>query len=136
MFTNIFNFFTFWVAILCIFHNYTHEYLDLVFLSFIVLIIGSYISFVHPKKYTFIIQDKEYIFYGLHRLLTIDLLHIMMFVLIMCKYQRPTKMTFINSLILIFIYYILFDVENVYKISRNTMMMIFILATFLYIILL
>ena len=132
MLTNISSFFTFWVAILCIFYDHTNKYIDLTFLSIIVLVIGSYISFVNPRKYTLIIQDQEYLFNGLYRFISIDILHIMLFLLIVNRYQRPTIMTFVNAMVLTLSYFILFDVETIYKTSKNIVILLFSLITIIY----
>ena len=68
-------FLTFWMIILVVFHQYTYKYIDLLYLTFICLILGSYISFINPGKYIYKSGEKEEIieFNGFHRIIIIDI---------------------------------------------------------------
>lgn len=134
MITNIVLFFTAWIFLLDIFHLYTHQYFDLVYLNLLVISIGSIISFIYPRKYTIVIQDKKYIFDGFTKLFSIDLLHVMMFILIILKYGS-TKFTypkFIASILLLCLYMILLDPKHIYGISYIEMLSLTTIVTILY----
>lgn len=114
-------FFTLWIFILVIFHQYTFKYVDLLYLTFIVLIGGSYISFINPGKYIYKFPDNKYIeFSGYHRFIIIDIaMHIFMFIFIYYWYYNYYKHILtvkrhipiiLNTILLIIIYMIIITV--------------------------
>ena len=136
----ILYFFTTWSFFLCLFHSYFHKCIDLLYLSFVVLIVGTYLSFVYPKRYV-VEKDKTcYVFDSVTRILCVDvILHFFMFVLIYNryhKYYRRTGLDFkiIASMCLIAIYFLIFLKVDVYKIPKIDMVAMLIIASILYII--
>lgn len=114
-------FFTFWVFILVVFHQYTFKYFDLLYLTFIVLLGGSYISFINPGKYILKLPDDTDIeFSGIHRFIIVDLaIHLFMFLFIYYWYYNYYKShidmnRYIHTALLIMVYMIIITVCFMY----------------------
>jgi hypothetical protein len=147
-------FLTSWIFILVVFHQYTFKYFDLLYLTFIALICGSYISFINPGKYILKLPDDKNIeFSGFHRFIIIDLaIHLFMFLFICYWYYNYYKShininRYIHTALLIIIYMIIVTVCFLYtKVSAKSVMpvcdvygikfieflIIFIIGTILY----
>lgn len=123
-------FFTLWIFILVIFHQYTFKYFDLLYLTFIVLICGSYISFINPGKYILKLSDNTDIkFSGFHRFIITDLaIHLFMFLFIYYWYYNYYKShidvnRYIHTALLIIVYMIIITVCFMYtKVSATSIM--------------
>lgn len=138
MFTNIHYFFTTWVVILVIFHKYTHKYLDLLYLTFVTCLIGLYISYIHPQKYDFILNYKNYTIKSLDKFILVDLLfHIIAFLFIFAKYNHKFELNipFLNSICIILLYSISMNLYQVYGIRQFELLTVMVIANLLYIIL-
>ena len=114
-------FLTFWVFILVIFHQYTFKYIDLLYLTFIVLLGGSYISFINPGKYIFKLSDDTNIeFSGFNRFIIIDVaIHLFMFLFIYYWYYDYYKNNnditrYINTALIIILYMIVVTICFIY----------------------
>jgi hypothetical protein len=117
MITNIYKFFTIWTLLLTIFHKYTSKYFNLVFLSTIVLIIGSFISLIHPRFFVIYFLNNKYIISNtLIKFLTADLMHICLFVFNYYKYGYDTK-NILNSLLLLLFYSLTINFIKLYNLD-------------------
>ena len=150
-------FLTFWMIILVVFHQYTYKYIDLLYLTFICLILGSYISFINPGKYIYKSGEKEEIieFNGYHRIIIIDIsMHFIFFFFVYFLYynyyKRKDIKLILNSILLILIYLIITSIifyikyketrersltlitKDVYGIKTIEILIIFTVATTLY----
>lgn len=118
----ILYFFTTWNVILVLFHKYTHKIINLLFTSFVVLIISMYISYINPKYYLFKFDNKEYVFKGNNKLFLIDLpMHIGVFVfiyLIYYKYYKKNNLTIPITICFLLFYFVFFNTPKIYNISR------------------
>ena len=142
------QFLTCWVVLMVVFHQYTFENIDLLYLTFLAFIVGSYISFVNPKFY--ILKNKKddiVLFEGWNRFIVVDLtIHALLFVFICYKYYwyykpRSNSMffhfprhvsTFIAALSVVILYMASIDIVSVYNVSFHELFIASFLATFLY----
>lgn len=129
--------FTFWVIVLCIFDEYTHKYVNLLYLTFITLIIGLYISYVHPRYFRYPIDDETIRFEGFTKFYIIDLFsHIVPFIYILFKYKSYYASTSLIDMpftfLILSMYYILLNTETIYGISKQEVLILFIGSTMLY----
>lgn len=140
MYFYIFNFFTCIMVILTFFHNYVYEYIHLLYLSFITLFIGLYLSFINPHKFIYKFGDKTYEFNGYNKLF-IDIIHIAIFVFIYKKYNLyysshdNNNKLYISILLLLF-YIFFINVEDIYKIKMEEFLTIFSILNIIYFIIL
>ena len=139
-------FFTTWVVILVVFHQYTHKYVDLLYLSFLAFFVGSYLSFVKPGFYTLPLTKKEnIIFYGWHRFIIIDIsIHLFFlcfvyyfyFSFYQKKYQKNTNINPLVASICLLILYMntlsFSGIKQVYKIDLIELFFISLIATLVY----
>lgn len=144
---------TSWVVILVIFHKYTYKHMDLLYLTFLCFIIGSYISFVKPGYFIVLDNDNTEIkFQGFHKFIIVDLaLHFIFLMFVYSWYYNyyinPKKFKLIlSSILLVFVYLIyvqlynlfynkksyILAVEHVYNISFIEFLCTFAIATSLY----
>jgi hypothetical protein len=140
-----FLFFTLWVIILVVLHKYTFRYIDLLYLTFITLVVGSYISFINPGYILFKVNDKETIkFEGFNKIIITDLAsHLFIFLFIYFwyydYYKVKDKNLILNSVLLLFIYFIIttihlqrLSVETVYNVKIINLLIVFVIASCLY----
>jgi hypothetical protein len=118
----IHDFFTIWVCVLIIFHNFTQKIFSLSFLTFIVMFMGLYFSYVNPRKYYIEYNDKEIIIDGYSKYAVDILLHILPFVFIYFNYGiEPffNNWKIIPSLLLIILYNLIYCLEKVYRLPKQ-----------------
>lgn len=135
-------FFTFWNILLVIFHKYTSQYVDLLYLSFIVLVVGLYLSFINPAKFMLRFGEKKVYFTGLEKFVFCDLLsHSLVFVYVLYltygtkKLLRAGDVQLFVSIMIIVAYIILVNVKYVYGISLLEILVVFSIANLAYFIL-
>ena len=117
MITNVYKFFTIWTLLLTIFHKYTSKYFNLVFLSTIVLIIGSFVSLIHPRIFVIYFLNNKYIISNtLIKFLTADVMHICLFMFNYHKYKYNTK-NILNSLLLLLFYSLTINFIKLYNLD-------------------
>ena len=132
------QFLTTWITLLVVLHHYTYEYIDLLYLTFLALLVGSYVSFIHPKLYTLESESGPIIFSGFHRFVIIDIaIHIFLFCFTYYHYSKHykkkiTSIPLITSILLVFIYMVCIDTEKVYRASFFELFWASVIATCLY----
>lgn len=132
-------FFTTWNVLFVILHKYTHTKINLLYLSFITLIGGLYISFINPRKFVYRVGDEKYIFDGISKFLVIDVpFHIAIFLWIYCMYYSYYKNggeekenLFISFLIFV-LYVSIVNIKRVYGISFIEFLLVFAVAHLVY----
>lgn len=121
----ILHFLTTWCLLLIILHRYLHKYIDILMVSTVVLVAGSYVSYINPRKYILKYEKNTVIVEGLFKTLTVDMIHIFMFlwsVLWYGKYylNNPNKLqTTIGAIALLITYYLVFNPSKVYEITEK-----------------
>jgi hypothetical protein len=118
MFTNIFHFFTIWIFILTIFNKYTSKYFNLPYLSLIVLVLGSYLSFIHPKYYKIVIFHKTIKIKGIARFILADIIFHMGVFLYNYKMFGFNNNNIRLSIMLFIVYLFFVDFDKIYKIKN------------------
>lgn len=137
-YTSFALFFTTWNVILVILHKYTSAWFDLMYLSFITLAIGSYLSFINPRRFVFRFGDKKYTFKGLEKFLTVDMIfHIGVFCYVYYLYNthyiiKSNDVQLFASVMLIAIYIAIVDIKRVYGINFIEIFTIFCTSHILY----
>lgn len=134
----IFNFFTTWVALLVLFHTYVNTYISLPFLSYIVMVVGLYFSYVNPRQFTIYNDNKKVVIKDPHKFLFVDLpFHLLMFFFIYKVYGLHNKpdVKIIAALLLIALYTIVIDPSKIYEVDFLEIVTVFVLAIISYIIL-
>lgn len=130
------HFFTFWSLIFVLLHPFTNAFVDLKYLSFVVLLVGSYMSFIRPGKFVMVKDDGQRIEYiGWRKWIWIDaIMHLGVFAFVHWIYwKKPFDIcTFLLAHILLLIYMSVVDVENVYGISFNEIFCVFIVTNVLF----
>ena len=133
-----FKFFTTWVLILIIFHKYIHNYINLLYLSFITLICGLYLSFINPRKFVFYFDGKKYIYNGIEKFIIVDMFfHILVFYFVYTHYNIYYRTSgydvkLIWALLIILLYVIFTNIKKIYGISFWEMGLVFVIANILY----
>ena len=134
--TAVHHFFTFWVVLLIIAHRYTSPHIDLLYLSFVTMIMGIYLSYIHPRYYKFDLQGEHVISKPIDKFLIIDLVfHILAFVYIATKYgrQSTTDLKFTSALAIFSVYMIVINSTQVYHIRSFEILTVFTVANLMYI---
>lgn len=139
-FTNIYLFFTFWLIILTLFHKYVYKYINLLYLSFLTLIIGSYMSYINPREFKFILFNESYKLESGDKLIIIDLFaHLLIFVYIYSlyyKYYTPFRVDIplLLSILVLLIYTFLINIKNLYNANYYELFSIGVIGNLLYLI--
>lgn len=130
-------FFTFWNILLVIFHQYTHRHVNLLFLSFMCLVIGSYLSFINPRLFLFQIGEEKIYLTGLHKLIIVDIFaHLLPFLFIYVTYSKyyenQNPLFSPLTLLIVFIYGILINHQRVYRASILELSIVSLISYCLY----
>lgn len=138
MYTNIQYFYTTYATVACLIHMIFPNIYDITYICLITFLIGSYLSFIHPRKYHFVFNYKTYIIKGWKRFLTVDILHILIFIYGFFSFHKMYKFDtkFMISFILSMIYFFIISIQNVYAITDIfTIIGMFIIISILYVLL-
>lgn len=136
---NILYFFTFWNVLLIIVHKYTYKYINLLYISFITLILGLYLSFINPRIFIVDIGNTKYVYKDL-ALIIPDIIHILIFLFIFYKYntfynKKDEDQVLLISIFLLLFYILFVDIKKVYGISLLELLIVFCIANMIYFIL-
>ena len=140
MYIIIHNFFTIWIFVLVIFHNISSKFFSLPYLSFVILFNGLYISYINPCKYYIQYYDDNneksiIVIEGIKKYMVDIIFHIMPFIFIYLNYGiEPffNNLKIIPSLLLIFLYILLYNPCVVYRIKINEITFLSISGVILY----
>jgi len=136
---SLFLYFTNWILVLTIFHKITVKYLNLLFLSTVVLIGGTYIFYVNPSSLPIIRDNEVVVFQGIQKHIIHFIFHVIPFVFILYKYGKyfsldyPSDSRFIASFLLIAIYMFLVNFINLYFLYTLDLYYILLLISFGYV---
>lgn len=123
-------FFTVWNILFLVFHQVTSKHFDLLYMSFIVMTVGLYLSFVNPKYFVWsggnMIKDWK-------SKIVIDIVHVVMFLFAMFFIKKPRHhLKLINTLLVMILYISLVDPEKVYKVKLEEILLVISLFTIIY----
>lgn len=132
--SNFFDFkfyyyYTFWNVLLVLFYPITSKYFDVVFSTLSVLLISSYFMYINSKSYYATVIDK----YNVDKIY-IQLMHLFVHIIpffLILYWETSYHINYIKLLTtmsVMYIYCLVIDVEQLYKISREEIVLIFILA--------
>ena len=128
-------FFTIWNIIFLVFHRFTSAFFDLVYISFITMMIGLYLSFVNPKFFAMKFMGKKYIVREWPHKLPIDAIHILIFIIALYLYGGSytlKDMKLLNTILLFILYISLFNAAKIYSIKNEEFMILFSVLTLIY----
>ena len=101
---------------------------------------GLYISYIHPRRFTFTLFNEDYTLKHSDKFIIVDLfMHILAFVFVYITYNKyyhnSFNIPFLLSLAIIIIYSILISTYHVYGIRRFELLAVFIIANLAYLLL-
>jgi hypothetical protein len=134
----ILNFFTTWITILVFFHRYVHQYILLPFVTYIVMIVGLYFSYINPGHFIIINDDQKIIVRDPYKFIFIDLpFHIFTFLFIYKLYGLHNKfdMKIINVLLILILYAIMSKPSEIYQVHISEIIVVTVCAIVSYILL-
>jgi hypothetical protein len=117
------NFFTTWLIILVVFNPQVYKYVNLIYLSFIVMMGGLYLSFINPRRFVCYVGATRLEFTGPQKFVIIDMFfHILVYLYIANKYKGiygHFDLRTLSAVLLIMAYllFIKFDVKAVYGVQ-------------------
>jgi hypothetical protein len=134
------RFFTFWMVFLIVFHHYTYKYVNLLYLSYVTLICGLYLSFINPRRFVFYFEGVRYEYTGVQKFIIVDLIfHILVFYFVYRRYASyytsNYDMRLLVSFIIVIIYALFNNIKKIYGISFIELFSVFCISTILYFIL-
>jgi hypothetical protein len=127
-------FFTVWNIIFLIFHKFTSSNFDLLYMSFITMLIGLYLSYVNPRFFAMKINGKKYVVDKWYSKLPIDILHILIFLVTLYLYgdKAGSDMKLLNTILLFILYISMFNGAKIYSVKTEEFMILFSVVTLLY----
>ena len=132
----VLRFFTTWSTILTVLHMYTSAAFNLVYMTWIVLVVGLYFSFINPRKFVVYMNDgKRITFNGIQKFFIVDLVfHILMFWYAWSLYgaKKQSLATYLNVILLMLIYLSLVDVKKVYGVNFYEVMLVCLFANIVF----
>ncbi len=136
-YVNIIIFFTTWNVIFVIFHKYTFNKINLLYLSFITLMGGLYISFINPRRFKFTFGNLKLTFDGLSKFIYVDIpYHIAIFLWVYCMYNMYYKSNKDVNLLISFLIFVLYasiiNIRRVYGISFLEFLLVFAVSNLVY----
>jgi len=129
-------FFTLWVFILVVFHKYTKKIFSLPFLTFIIMFMGFYISYINPRKYYIDYNGTQIIIDGYKKIILDFLFHIVPFFFIYFKYGiEPVfnNIKIIPSILLIILYNLSYCPDKIYHLPKHEIAVVSLLSLVSYI---
>ena len=138
MLTNIHMFATALVALLILFHEHVHAYIDLLFLTFVTMISGLYISLINPRKYVFTLFNNSYELSGADRFFVVDIFfHVGIFMFVYSVYKNDytplsVNCRFLFVLLLFVSYIILIDTKKLYGVQKYELTAVCVVSILVY----
>ena len=136
----IHKYLTLWIFVLVIFHNTSSNFFSLPYLTFMILFNGLYLSYINPRKYYIEYYDDNneksiIIIDGIKKNIADIFFHIIPFIYIYNIYGFESFFTnwkIIPSLLLIFIYLLIYNPTTIYYISINEVIILSFSTVLLY----
>lgn len=132
----LFKFFTTWSVLLAIFHRQVFKYVNLLYVSFITLMVGLYMSFINPRKFVFYLQGERFVYNGVEKFIIVDMLfHLFVFGFIWSRYRgyyRGFDNSLLSAMCLFVIYLMTVNVRKIYGLSLTELGFAFVVANVLY----
>ena len=127
------KFFTTWSIILSFAHRYTNRFVNVVYMTYLVSVMGLYFSFINPRKFVVYTNGgKKVVFTGWQKFLIIDLVfHIGVFVIMLYIYgnTKYSVASYINVVLFMLLYLVCIeDLKKVYGVRIWEMLIVFIIA--------
>lgn len=115
-------YFTNWTLALIILHKYSHQYFNLLFMSFFVLVAATYIFYYKPGCLPYSYDNEVVAFIGTKRDVIHFFWHVVPFLFILVKYgifyaRKEDDRTLIPTIILIFVYGLFVNFPDLYMID-------------------
>jgi hypothetical protein len=111
-----------WYIGLVLFHKYSHLYIDLVFISIIIGIFGTIFTYVMPRRFVIVLDDRCFVIQGTECAIIDALMHHMPVLLILYIYGFDTWAGLGPSmavLCLVGAYFLLYNPDKVYGVHTE-----------------
>lgn len=123
----VFQYLSYWAILLIVFNNWTHRYVNLLFLSACVFVISLYIVYVSPGYIKYYDGNKTYHIVGQAKIM-LDLIgHVLPLAYVIFKYMTfylrkdmAYSIATSNAFLIILVYLALFDVGHLYDVNDMT----------------
>lgn len=138
-FLSLFIFLSFWILILILFSHYFHQYFNVLFLSIFMLLSSTLMLITGKNPFRVIFQCERYVIdNNVSKMIFHILIHVIptFFIILMyTKYYVQLKITHISTyftILLLFIYAMLHNFQNIYTITFDEIILHFILSLGVY----
>jgi hypothetical protein len=134
----VLRFFTAWCLVIVIFHKQLYKHVDILFLTAVVFVVGSYASHIYPKKFILRLTNQNIYLEGLQKFFFVDVIHIGMFVIAIkyySKYYLTNKTHWVpltNAVMIMWAYLLIIQPETVYNIRSSDFALVMSVAILLY----
>lgn len=128
----MFEYFTVWNVLLVIFHKYTHRYVDLLFTTTIVLVVGW--GSIHLNT-RYVYKEQQLVAKDVGIIVLDMLMHVIPFIFV-CVYYRKFYASQIipacTAIVILLVYVVWADVERLYSLSQWTLAFLFCVGFLFY----
>lgn len=135
-----FKFFTAWMLVMALLHNYLFDKVNLLLLSWITCIVGLYLSFINPRRFVFYFEGVRYEYTGLQKFIIVDTVaHIMvLYAMYACYGDYYKSIGIVNlptfvAIVIMMIYLAITNIRKVYGISHYEIISMSVVAGILYV---
>ncbi len=136
-------FFTTWSVLFVIFHKHLFKHLHLLYITFVVMVCGLYLSFINPRKFVAYIAGEKYTYTGVQKFIIADMIfHIYVFWFILTKYgsyyrghtNNIIDVRIVNALLVMGVYllFIKGNIKATYGIQFWEMCVVYAIANILF----
>lgn len=136
-----FQYLTIWTIVLVVFHRWTHNCINLLFLTSVVFVFAMYISYIQPGyfKYNPIGDGETYKITGMAKLALDMLGHVVPLLFVVWRYwhyynQRGMAYSMVtsNAFLIVLIYLMAFDAKYMYDADGMSVVVLTIICLSLY----
>ena len=134
---------TLWIFILVIFHKFTNKIFSLPFLTFTIMVMGLYISYINPRKYYFYYNGNdndnengnEIIIDGYIKNIIDIVFHISPFIYMVFIYGIEPffiNLKIIPSILLLILYNLIYCPERIYRLPKREIAIVSFISLIVY----
>ena len=126
-------FFTTWNTIIILFHRYLYKSVNLIYLTYITCLIGTYLSLYNPGYFKVNISGETIVIDGWKKFIMADMVHLLPFLFVYCMYythykNEPGYVPMVNAMLLLLIYVILANIKKIYLVPFKELLAVFVVA--------
>lgn len=131
-------YFTNWTVLLILLHKFSHKYFNLLFLSFFVLIVSTYVFYINNNFFPFSFRNEVLGLYGTYKDLMHIIIHILPLAFILSKYgsyyilKKKIFHNILPTFLLIVIYLFFVNFTHLYMIGWKDVTLLFVVTMLTY----